>query len=609
MIFSKAIDLAKKRLGNKNFEGLEIDFQHVEEENLLRVKKENCQVVIEYNQLASAFRGLSLIKEHKGEKNFNVSLKKHFTTNGYMLDCSRNGVVKVDILKDQIISLALMGMNRLLLYTEDTYKLDKYPYFGYLRGGYTKEDIKELVEFGEGFGVELIPCIQTLGHLERPLRWEPMMNLNDGVATLMVGEPKVYEFIEEMIKFCRECFHSTDIHIGMDESFELGVGKYLGKHPFTDRVTLFSSHIKAVIEICKKYDFSPMIWSDMYFRLNASDSEYYRTTPLPQSTIDMIPKEVGLVYWDYYHSDKKIYDDMISFHKQTPNDIHFAGGAGRWKGFAPAIRGSFTNTIPALQSCVENNIKNVFVTGWGDNGNECSIYATLPVIALYSVFDYFGICDEDKVSSLLEAVEDETLERMLLLDLPDRPAKKVLLPQYNASKFLFYQDPLNGFFDLQVKPEFAKNYAEFAGILEKASKESKKYGYVYKNLSLFCSALSIKADLGVRLRNAYKQGNKPVLKDIVNKDIPLLIKIIDIFGASTRTQWMYENRPFGYDVIDGRLGYLKNRLESTKLTVNQYIGGTLERIEELETEILPFNGHDYETCWNWWVQTVTVHNL
>ena len=66
MIFSKAIDLAKKRLGNKNFEGLEIDFQHVEDENLLRVKKENCKVVIEYNQLASAFRGLSLIKEHKG---------------------------------------------------------------------------------------------------------------------------------------------------------------------------------------------------------------------------------------------------------------------------------------------------------------------------------------------------------------------------------------------------------------------------------------------------------------------------------------------------------------------------------------------------------------
>lgn len=609
MELSKAIELAKQKLGNKYFENYELVLQHSEEEGLLKVIKENGKITIIYNQLASLFRGLTVVKEHAKEDKFEVTFKKHFTTNGYMQDCSRNGVIRVSVLKEKIISMALMGMNRLLLYTEDTYQLDKYPYFGYLRGGYSKDDIKELVAWGEAFGVELIPCIQTLGHLERPLRWEPMQNLNDGQATLMVGEPKVYEFIEEMIKFCKECFHCTDIHVGMDESFELGIGKYLHKNGFRNRVELFTEHMTKVIEICQKYGFSPMIWSDMYFRLNNPDYEYYRTTPLPESTIKMVPPEVKLVYWDYYHDDEKIYDDMISFHKQTKNEIHFAGGAWRWKGFAPSIQGSFKHTVPAMNSCVKNGIKNVMVTCWGDNGNECSIHSIIPVVAMYSVADYEGTCDLTKVDSLLQAVEEETLERMMLLDLPDMPAKKALIPQYNPSKFFLYQDPLNGIFDGQVKDDFAKNYSEFSVKLDKASKESKNYSKLYRNLSILCSVLSIKVDLGVRLRKAYKAGDKATLKTIANKDIPLLIKLVDLLTESSRAQWMSENRSFGFDVIDGRMGYLKNRLETARLLVNQYIGKVIDKIEELETEILPFNGHDYEVCWNWWLQTVTVHCL
>lgn len=609
MELEQALELAKNRLGKKYFDNLELVLQQVDEENVLEVTKEESKVTIVYNQLASLFRGLTIVKEHKNEKEFKVSLKKNFTTNGYMFDCSRNGVAKVDVIKDKIMMLALMGMNRVLLYTEDTYKLDKYPYFGYLRGGYTKEDIKEMVEFGEAFGVELIPCIQTLGHLERPLRWEPMMNLNDGPTTLMVGKDEVYTFIEEMIKFSRECFHSKEIHIGMDESTEIGLGKYLGTHSFTDRVELFTQHIKKVIEICQKYDFSPMIWSDMYFRLNDPNTEYYRTTPLPESTIKMVPPEVSLVYWDYYHFDKKIYNDMISYHKQTNNNLYFAGGAWRWKGYVPAIQRSMEMSVLALEACKENGIKNVFLTAWGDNGNECSIHTTIPVVALYSTVDYFGATDEAAINSLMEAVEEETLERMKLLDLPDMPAKKLLIPQYNPSKYLLYQDPLNGIFDLQVKDDFARNYSEFAVILEKASKESHKYSQVYKTLSLLCSALSIKADLGVRLRKAYKGKDQQTLKTIANKDIPLLIKLIDLLNVNFRNQWISENRLFGFDVVDGRLGYLKNRLETTRAIVNQYIGKKIDKIEELETDILPFNGHDYEVCWNWWIQTASVHGI
>ena len=603
-----AVKLAKEKLGASLFECLELSFESKENEPL-KVTRDGNKVSIVYSKKCMLFRGLTIVKEHINEQKYELILNKHFKHNGYMVDCSRNGVANLKTLKEIILTQALMGQDRLLLYTEDTYKLDKYPWFGYLRGGYTKEEIKELVAFGEEFGVELVPCIQTLGHLKRPLRWEPMIPLRDGETTLLADDEKAYEFIEEMIKFSRECFKSTDIHIGMDESTEMGLGRYLQFHKYTDRVELFSRHLDRVISICKKYDFKPMIWSDMYFRLNTKDEEYYRDSPLPASTLKLIPNSISLVYWDYYHDQEKTYDDMISYHKDAKRNIVFAGGAWRWKGFVPSIEKSLEFSTAAMNSCVKNGIDDVFVTAWGDNGNECSLTPTFPVIALYSCADYFGNTDKENVNSLVKAVCGESLDDFILMDLPDRPGGKCLLPQYNPHKFLLYQDPLNGIFDKQIKDEFVENYKKYSLILKNKAKESKNFGYVYEILAALCDCLEIKADLGVRLRKYYKEGNKAGLKQIAKKDVPLLIKRLDKLNDLAYFQWNKENKPFGFDVVNGRIGYLKNRVSTVNTVVMEYLNGKTANIAELETEILPFNGHDFEVCWNWWIQTCTVHDL
>lgn len=609
MISNRAVNEAKRKLGLKYFENIEVTFNEVKSDFTVRVIKKGNKVTISYSSLCAAFRGLTLVKQHANEEEFDITLNRNFNSNGYMIDCSRNGVVKVDQLKDTVLMQALMGLDRLLLYTEDTYKLDKYPWFGYLRGGYSKDEIKEIVKYGEEFGVTLIPCIQTLGHLGRPLHWEPMIPLRDGPTTLLTGNEQVYELIEEMLKFCKECFHTNEIHIGMDESTEMGLGRYLQQNPYKDRVELFSEHLKRVISLTKKYGLEPMIWSDMYFRLGNKDEEYYRESPLPESTLKLIPEGIKLVYWDYYHSDKSIYDRMFQYHFQTKRPIAFAGGAWRWKGYTPAIKYSLINSKAALESCLENNTKEVFVTSWGDNGNESSYYCVLPVLAMYSCADYENNMEDEKIDSLLKAVTEESLDQMLLLDLPDMPNKELLLPQYNPSKYFLFQDPLLGLFDKQVKPNFAKNYAEFAGILAKASKNSKDFGYIYETLSCLCEVLSMKVDLGTRIRKAYKEKDKKALKVIANKEIPVLLVLLDKLNKTHREQWNKENKPYGFDVCDGRIGYLKNRLNTTSVVLEEYVSGKVERIPELEEEILPYNGHDYEVCWNWWLTTVTVQNL
>ena len=74
-------------------------------------------------------------------------------------------------------------------------------------------------------------------------------------------------------------------------------------------------HLSKVLDICKKYGLEPMMWSDMFFAQGWGDY-YNKEKQIPQSTIDQVPKEVSLVYWDYYHTDVDHYEKMI---EKTPS--------------------------------------------------------------------------------------------------------------------------------------------------------------------------------------------------------------------------------------------------------------------------------------------------
>ena len=58
-------------------------------------------------------------------------------------------------------------------------------------------------------------------------------------------------------------------------------------------------------------------------------------------------------------------------------------------------------------------------------------------------------------------------------------------------------------------------------------------------------------------------------------------------------QWHLENKSFGYEKQNIRLGGLYERLNYVENILNKYINGTIDKIEELEEEHLPISV-------NWW---------
>ena len=107
------------------------------DKNVVKVCLKDGKASVVYGGGKTRFlRALTLIMQavKEGKTSFEKEETPLFITNGAMLDCSRNAVMKVEWVKFFLRKMALMGMNALMLYTEDPYEVEERPYFGYMRG-------------------------------------------------------------------------------------------------------------------------------------------------------------------------------------------------------------------------------------------------------------------------------------------------------------------------------------------------------------------------------------------------------------------------------------------------------------------------------------------
>ncbi len=586
-----------------------------QEGNPLQIEKQGSAATIIYGRRVELFRGLGLLAEHAADISYSTRQPARFKLDGVMLDCSRNGVMKLDMVKKFIRYMAVMGLDTLMLYTEDTYEIPEYPYFGYMRGRYSCDELKEMDEYAYLYGIELIPCIQTLAHLEAALRWPCFADVKDCNNILLCGEEKTYSLIEAMIRTCRNCFRTKRIHVGMDEAHMMGLGKYLDRNGYERRDVIFCRHLQRVNEICEKYDFKPMIWSDMFFRL-AFGGNYYppEGAEFDSTIVDLVPDNIELVYWDYYHEEQADYDRYICQHKQFHNRIVFAGGAWRWLGHGPALVKSVYQTRVALKACIEQQVEDVFVTAWGDNGNEASFMCILPIMQQYAEFCYQGDVSDEVLAKRMEVCTGESFEDMMLLDLANNVDDgHWTCSGGNPSKYLLYMDILGGIAERHTDPKYPEKYEYGAKVMAEAAKRSPSCGYMYENLSNLCSVLAIKSRVGVDAQAAYQAGDRTTLQKIANEVLPELLKRFACFHESMYLQWVTECKANGYEVLDLRIGGLESRTKTAIKRLKLYLDGKIDRLEELDEKRLTMDcrpndeiGKHETMCDNFWIPSFSA---
>lgn len=555
-----------------------------ESKDVLSVIKSNDEITIKYHGLHSLFRGIFLMISNEGKEELHIEQKCAFDNLGIMLDASRNAVMNIDTIKDMVRHIALLGYSSLQLYTEDTLQVEKEEYFGYMRGAYTIDEIKEVDSYCKLFGIELTPCIQTLAHINQITRYERYNNIIDNTDILLVGEERTYELLEAIIKTAATAYTSRKINIGMDEAHMVGLGKYLDKNGYTERFDIMITHLERVIKICEKYGLEPQMWSDMFFRLVSGNYYSVDIDEEKKALFNKIPKNVKLIYWDYYNTNYEHYSKNLDIHKNISTNVGFAGGAWKWTGFAPDNAFSLITGEKSMKACKDNKISDFLLTCWGDNGGEASVYSILPSIYFYAESAYTDVFTKEKFKTLTDIEFDDYMK----IDLPNRLVQSDY-ERNNASKYFLYNDILIGTFDSLVFDGIDKIYGNHAKALSEISANSKKYGYIFKSLEMLCRVLELKANLGVTLKKAYDLHSAQDLEHIKDKILPDLKQRLYEFYNCYFEQWHHDNKSFGFEVQCIRLGGLTTRVDYVIKRLEQYLSNNISKIEELEIERKPFS--------------------
>lgn len=531
----------------------------------LEVSRTDNGAIIRYDRPSQACRGIGTLLSGIDECREQTS----FTTLGIMLDCSRNAVMTVEHFKGWLRQLALLGYNMAMLYTEDTYELPGEDFFGYKRGRYSAEELKEIDDYASRLGIEMIGCIQTLGHLERVLHLHSYCDMKDTNAVMMVDDERTYELIEKMIVLFARTYQSRRIHIGMDETHDLGRGRFMDLHGYQRGYDLFIRHLERVSAICTKHGLQPMLWSDMFFRMGSPTQAYDTTCQVPEDVKHQIPRAAQLVFWDYYQTDKNYYAEMIRKHRELGVEPLMASGVWTWTRLWYDRAITEANMLPCIAACRETGVKELFFTMWGDGGAFCEQDSALAGLALAAEHAYGGAQADAQVGERFNAICGANYDAVLLA-----------ATELNASPHpipLLWDDPLLriGWHAEQLNNpgnwlNAARRYARITRRLRPLRDVTEPVDIAH--VLTLMAFLRKKIELNTQLdAGAFDQIKiKPV------------VRALDQLLASFRRQWFRRNKPQGFEPIQVKLGGQKQRYAELALRLEELAAGKITNIPELD---------------------------
>ncbi len=565
---------------------------------------------IRYGRDIDAFRAVGTLMTSPDV----IAEQPRFDLQGVMLDVSRDAVLRNDTVEALLVRFALCGINTVMLYSEDTYQVPDQPMFGYLRGAYSFEDLAGFDKFAQALGIEMFPCIETLGHLEQVLQWPVYQGLQDVRGVILVGDPAAQDLLREMIHSATAPFHSRRIHLGLDEAFRLGEGQYRKLHGPTRAFDVFLQHMDFLRGVCHQLGLQPMMWSDMWFRMGSPTGDSYDpASVVPPDIVSKMPPDIQQVYWDYYHTSPDRYELWIDRHRAVGQEPVMATGIWTWNRFWAALPYSQSIVDASMTACKRKNVKQAFVTLWGDDGAECDIWSAMPLIMRYAEHGWQDAVDEQAVRRRFARVGPGNYDAFFqaasidTIPAPDDPK----LFTHNIGKALLWEDPAMSLLSGQFNTSgLANEYEQLSADLDRMVNLATSRrdittdtgpvhnlpwhlkNFYIENLNTrldlpatMARVLAAKVDLRRELQAACRARDHGHLEVLATGAVPKLRALAESLWHVHRRIWMATFRPFGWEVIEGRYGALLARLHTIQYRLQELLAGHIDSIPELEVPL------------------------
>ena len=327
-------------------------------------------------------RQIGMQSDGRGFRFAEISDAPDLEVRGFMLDISRCKVPKLGELSRLVDMLALFKYNRLELYMEHTFAFEGHEIVWAGASPLSPAAVRKLGEICAVAGVELVPNMNGLGHMERWLRYPEYQYLAESEApfvdplgtvrkypTTLYPDGRALDFMDSLYAQLLPNFESENFNIGGDEPWELGMGRSRARCAAEGgKYGVYIAHMLGLRERAAKYGKKVCFWADVLMQ----SPEYSELLPC-----DMTP-----ILWGYYLDHP--YEEQCSYMKGLGRDFLVAPGTSTWNSFGSRWDCAFKNIQTACGCAKRHGARGMILTQWGDGGNHQPWCAMYPAIAAAS---------------------------------------------------------------------------------------------------------------------------------------------------------------------------------------------------------------------------------
>ncbi|MCB9904076.1 MAG: family 20 glycosylhydrolase [Planctomycetes bacterium] len=290
-----------------------------------------------------------------------------FAERGVMLDVSRDRVPRTEELHALVAKLAEWKCNRLQLYMEAAFAHPSFEPAWRGTSPFTADELRALDDHCAAHGIELVPNQQSFGHLHRYLvhdEWRGLAECPGGVEhpfsserepfSLCPGDPGALAFLEELYDGLLPCFRSQTVNVGLDETFDLGLGRSAQACAERGKQTVYLEFLREVHALVSARGMRMQFWADIVL------GEPERVRELPADAIAMA--------WGYDAAHP--FDRELRTLAASGLEFHVCPGTSSWNAVGGRVENARVNLESATAAALEHGARGVLITDWGDRGHH-----------------------------------------------------------------------------------------------------------------------------------------------------------------------------------------------------------------------------------------------
>ena len=299
-----------------------------------------------------------------------------FPVRGVMLDVSRDRVPRMETLLRLLDLWAELKLNQVQLYTEHTFAWPSHPEVWREASPLTPAEVEALDRACAERAIELVPCLNTFGHMERWLRhprYAPLAECPGGFAdpwgvfhpepsTLNPLDPRAIGLLGGLFDELLPCFTSRQVNVGGDEPWELGQGASREACLERGRGRVYLDYLSKIHELVERRGRVMQLYADILLH--------------HPRLVRELPRGVVALDWGYEADHPFERECALLADSGVPFLV--CPGTSSWNSLAGRWANARANILAAAREGRRAGAGGLLLTDWGDNGHWQQLPAAVP---------------------------------------------------------------------------------------------------------------------------------------------------------------------------------------------------------------------------------------